>query len=121
MLNTLRMIDPQTGADNGEVKVWNFSSGSCISQLKPASGSRMEVTAVTAVRGSLVRSFLVAGWDRKVSTGAQAGTAMYAQGCWLGPQVKPRVTARQDLGKSNCLLNCFPALTACNDWQSIWH
>ena len=60
-----------TGASNGEFKVWNFSSGSCISVLKPSSGSKQEVTSVMAVRGALIRSFLVAGWDRKVSTSIQ--------------------------------------------------
>ena len=57
------------GCESGEVKVWNFSSGACLSKLKPRTS--MEVTSVLAVRGALMRHFLVAGWDRKV--GAHAG------------------------------------------------
>ena len=62
-----------SGAANGEAKVWNFSSGACITTLKPPPGSRQEVTAVMAVRGALIRSFLVAGWDRKVGMVGSGG------------------------------------------------
>jgi len=54
-----------TGSESGEVKVWNFSSGACLSRLKPR--NREEVTAVLAIRGSLMRHFLVAGWDRRIT------------------------------------------------------
>ncbi|KAF5831982.1 WD40-repeat-containing domain protein [Dunaliella salina] len=54
-----------TGAEDGEVKVWNFSSGACLCTLQPK--TREEVTAILAIRGSFMKHFLVAGWDRRVT------------------------------------------------------
>lgn len=56
-----------TGADNGEVKVWNFSSGACLCRLKPV--AREEVTCVVGVRSTMLRHLLVGGWSRKVRCG----------------------------------------------------
>lgn len=59
------------GAENGEVKVWNFSSGACLCMLLPE--TREEVTALLGIQGSFMKQFLVAGWDRKVRGGRVAG------------------------------------------------
>ncbi|KAG1663156.1 hypothetical protein FOA52_006053 [Chlamydomonas sp. UWO 241] len=60
-----------TGSENGEVKVWNFSSGSCLARLHPRSSQQSaasdEVTSLLAVHGQLMRHFLVAGWDRQIT------------------------------------------------------
>eukprot|EP00967_Tisochrysis_lutea_P055006 scaffold68956_cov19-Tisochrysis_lutea.AAC.1 len=52
-----------TGAEDGEVKVWNFSSGACLCTLQPK--TQEEVTAILGIRGSFMKHFLVAGWDRR--------------------------------------------------------
>mmetsp|Transcript_1517 Transcript_1517/g.3677 ORF Transcript_1517/g.3677 Transcript_1517/m.3677 type:complete len:1120 (-) Transcript_1517:241-3600(-) len=54
-----------TGAEDGEVKVWNFSSGACLCTLQPK--TQEEVTAILGIRGSFMKHFLVAGWDRRVT------------------------------------------------------
>jgi WD40 repeat protein len=60
-----------SGAENGEVKVWNFSSGACICVLRPK--THEEVTAVLTFRSALFRHFLVAGWDRRITCYEDAG------------------------------------------------
>lgn len=44
--NNRRLI---TGADNGELKMWNFSSGACIKTMTPK-GIGMEVTGITCTQ-----------------------------------------------------------------------
>eukprot|EP00798_Chlamydomonas_sp_ICE-L_P018383 gene18383-24853_t len=56
-----------TGGEHGEAKVWNFSSGACLTTLKPPACNGDEVTAVLGVHAALTRHFLVAGWDRKIT------------------------------------------------------
>jgi WD40 repeat protein len=38
-----------TGADNGQLKMWNFSSGACIKTMNPK-GAGMEVTGITCTQ-----------------------------------------------------------------------
>lgn len=44
--NKRRLI---TGADNGQLKMWNFSSGACIKTMSPR-GAGMEVTGITCTQ-----------------------------------------------------------------------
>jgi WD40 repeat protein len=61
------------GAEDGSVKVWNFSSGALLSSLATpdyshewGSGSGAEVTGLAVSGSNSARNFVVAGWDRKV-------------------------------------------------------
>ncbi|KAG2490207.1 hypothetical protein HYH03_011334 [Edaphochlamys debaryana] len=54
-----------SGAEDGDCKIWNFSSGACLSAL--ASRSKAEVTALVPLRGPLTRYVLAAGWDRRIT------------------------------------------------------
>ncbi|KXZ56621.1 hypothetical protein GPECTOR_1g56 [Gonium pectorale] len=54
-----------TGAEDGDCKIWNFSSGACLSHLQ--SKTRAEVTALVPLRGPLTRYVLAAGWDRRIT------------------------------------------------------
>jgi WD40 repeat protein len=61
------------GAEDGSVKVWNFSSGALLSSLATpdyshewGSGSGAEVTGLAISGSNNARNVVVAGWDRKV-------------------------------------------------------
>ncbi|GLI65559.1 hypothetical protein VaNZ11_009122 [Volvox africanus] len=54
-----------TGAEDGDCKIWNFSSGACLSHL--VSKTKAEVTALVPLRGPLTRYVLAAGWDRRIT------------------------------------------------------
>ncbi|EFJ43836.1 hypothetical protein VOLCADRAFT_96020 [Volvox carteri f. nagariensis] len=54
-----------TGAEDGDCKIWNFSSGACLSHL--VSKTKAEVTALVPLRGPLTRYVLAAGWDRCIT------------------------------------------------------
>ncbi|PNW80352.1 hypothetical protein CHLRE_07g313850v5 [Chlamydomonas reinhardtii] len=54
-----------SGAEDGDCKIWNFSSGACLSHLQ--SRARAEVTALVPLRGPLTRYVLAAGWDRRIT------------------------------------------------------
>lgn len=43
--NKRRLI---TGADNGQLKMWNFSSGACIKTMDPKAGA--EITGITCTQ-----------------------------------------------------------------------
>lgn len=106
------------GDEDGEVKVWNFSSGACLCTLKPK--THEEVTAILGIRGSFMKHFLVAGWDRRVRalTGATPTccvcACVYVHVCVLvcphqtipGGQLGPQgaCSDRND----NCLHVCVP-------------
>jgi WD40 repeat protein len=61
------------GAEDGSVKVWNFSSGALLSSLATpdyshewGNGSGAEVTGLAISGSNNARNVVVAGWDRKV-------------------------------------------------------
>ncbi|GFR47120.1 hypothetical protein Agub_g8807 [Astrephomene gubernaculifera] len=54
-----------TGAEDGDCKIWNFSSGACLSHLQ--SKTHAEITALVPLRGPLTRYVLAAGWDRRIT------------------------------------------------------
>lgn len=61
------------GAEDGSVKVWNFSSGALLSTLAApdcchdwGGGSGVEVTGLAVSGSNHARNIIVAGWDRKV-------------------------------------------------------
>ncbi|WIA32779.1 hypothetical protein OEZ86_005963 [Tetradesmus obliquus] len=63
-----------TGAEDGSVKVWNFSSGALLSTLATpdysrewGSGSGAEVTGLAVSGSNNALNLVVAGWDRKVT------------------------------------------------------
>jgi WD40 repeat protein len=68
-----------SGAEDGSVKVWNFSSGALLSTLATpdyshewGSRSGAEVTGLAVSGSNNARNFVVAGWDRKVGSMNQA-------------------------------------------------
>lgn len=71
----------RTGYDNGEVRVWNFSSGACLCTLRPR-GQGEEVTAMIAVKGALMKHIMVTGWDRKVHLMGGMEPVQHRYGAW---------------------------------------
>lgn len=61
-------------AGEGDLRIWNFSNGSCLTHLRPHGGRRREkdgneVTGVSFVAGGgfHARHLISVGWDRKVT------------------------------------------------------
>jgi WD40 repeat protein len=53
-----------TGANDGTVRVWNFSNGQCLQQLK--NDSQLEVSCITFIVESQNKFIVAGGWNRKV-------------------------------------------------------
>eukprot|EP00955_Chlamydomonas_euryale_P028799 303980-Chlamydomonas_euryale.AAC.8 len=95
------------GSEAGGVKVWNFSSGACISEL--ATSSQKEVTSIAAVHGSMLKHFMVAGWDRAVTLYEDSAAR----------KIGPGRGHRSDV-LDMALMEKYPTLvTACDDGD-IW-
>mmetsp|Transcript_61954 Transcript_61954/g.195819 ORF Transcript_61954/g.195819 Transcript_61954/m.195819 type:complete len:195 (-) Transcript_61954:1152-1736(-) len=63
-----------TGGHDGSLKMWNFSNGACLKDLRarPSTGraapAEEEVTAIEYVHGGYHNKFIISvGWDAKVS------------------------------------------------------
>jgi WD40 repeat protein len=76
------LLPPLPCSSLSRLQVWNFSSGACLSTLKTRGAE--EVTSVVAVRGALMRHFLVAGWDRRVTYFDDNGSQQVRAGRALG-------------------------------------
>eukprot|EP00192_Tetraselmis_astigmatica_P000660 CAMPEP_0117689666 /NCGR_PEP_ID=MMETSP0804-20121206/24643_1 /TAXON_ID=1074897 /ORGANISM="Tetraselmis astigmatica, Strain CCMP880" /LENGTH=1073 /DNA_ID=CAMNT_0005502517 /DNA_START=57 /DNA_END=3278 /DNA_ORIENTATION=+ len=62
--NNRRLI---TGSDNGQLKMWNFSSGACIKTMEPRAGGA-EITGITCTQGMYFNNHILSvGWDRKIT------------------------------------------------------
>ena len=53
-----------TGANDGSVRVWNFSNGQCLQQLK--NDGQSEVSCITFIVESSNKFVVAGGWNRKV-------------------------------------------------------
>jgi WD40 repeat protein len=53
-----------TGANDGTVRVWNFSNGQCLQQLK--NEGQLEVSCITFIVESQNKFIVAGGWNRKV-------------------------------------------------------
>ena len=53
-----------TGAHDGTVRVWNFSNGQCLQQLK--NDGQSEVSCITFIVEAQNKFIVAGGWNRKV-------------------------------------------------------
>ena len=53
-----------TGANDGSVRIWNFSNGQCLQELE--TGCAQEISSIVFVVEAQSKYVIAGGWDRKV-------------------------------------------------------